>query len=230
MILLKLIEPLGALLSYLKFKRDRLRLEKLINRGLKVGKNVYIGPNVRFDEVYPFLIEVGDNCRISSETIFLAHDATTFKDIGITRIAPVRILNNSLIGTNSIILPGVTIGPNAIIAAGSVVNRNIEEGKMAAGNPARPYSNYNDLLEKYFSNANKSRIFAEEELENGSIKHEDIWNALQENPIVFMRGIPSHDHYYFNTDMDYIKQKSNTDFNNLMKLLEAKSSDKLDKK
>ena len=105
------LKKFNRLINYIAFKRDRLQLNNLMKRGLKVGKNVYIFENVEFDLGYPYLIEIGDNCRIAKNVLILAHDATTFKDLGVTRIAPVKILEGSFIGQNAIILPGVTIGP-----------------------------------------------------------------------------------------------------------------------
>ena len=109
MSILKLLRPIGAFFSLIRDKADRLRLNKLISQGLKVGKNVYIMEDVEFDLNYPFLIQIGDNCRISKDVRILAHDATTFREIGITRLASVKILEGTFIGERAIILPGVTI-------------------------------------------------------------------------------------------------------------------------
>ena len=67
-----------------------------------------------------------------------------FRQFGVTRVSKVRILEGTFIGARAIILPGVTIGPNALIAAGSVVNRDIGEDMCAAGNPARPYGKFSE--------------------------------------------------------------------------------------
>ena len=50
----------------------------------------------------------------------------------------IDIRDNCVIGWGAIILPGVTIGPDSVIAAGSVVTRSIPPGVVAAGNPAKP--------------------------------------------------------------------------------------------
>jgi carbonic anhydrase/acetyltransferase-like protein (isoleucine patch superfamily) len=50
----------------------------------------------------------------------------------------INILDNCVIGQRVIILPGVTIGPNSVVAAGSVVSRSIPPDVLAAGNPAKP--------------------------------------------------------------------------------------------
>jgi len=195
----------GNFVAYVHYKRDRLRLQRLMQNGLKVGKNVYIGPDVIFDSGYPYLIEVGDNCRISYATHVLAHDATAFRDLGINRIAPVRILEGTFIGIGVIILPGVTIGPRAVIAAGSVVNRDIGEGKLAAGNPARPYGDYADLLQNYRNNVTAKNVFLKEEIESGAISAEKILAELKENQIAFTMGVPKKDPFYIHAKYEDIR-------------------------
>jgi acetyltransferase-like isoleucine patch superfamily enzyme len=49
----------------------------------------------------------------------------------------VRIANNVWIGMNAVILKGVTIGENSVVAAGSVVTKNVEPNTVVAGNPAQ---------------------------------------------------------------------------------------------
>lgn len=201
MSILKLLAPIGALVSFINYKIDRLRLAKLINRGLKIGKNVYVMGNIQFDDSYPYLIEIGDNCRISSGVRILSHDATTFRDLGVTRIAPVRILEGTFIGERAIILPGVTVGPRALIAAGSVVNRDITEGRAVAGNPARPYSTYKEILEKHRKIAMSDMVFNKEDIERNLITQNDIIECIEKQAYCFIRGVPRKDPYYLNVDL-----------------------------
>ena len=56
---------------------------------------------------------------------------------------PVKICENVWIGENAIILPGIEIGKNSIIGAGSVVTKNVPENCIVAGNPARIIKKYN---------------------------------------------------------------------------------------
>jgi maltose O-acetyltransferase len=208
MFILKLLKPISSLISYYNYKYDRLRLAERVRRGLKIGKNVYINEHVDFDIGYPFLIEIGDNCRISRDVRILAHDATAFRELGVTRVAPVKILEGTFIGEHVIILPGVTIGPNAMIAAGSVVNRDIGEDKLAAGNPARPYGNYSELLQKYFEIARTSSIFNNPDIESGAVSIEMIMQAIEKKSLAFTHGVPISDPYYVNTDMDALRRNA----------------------
>lgn len=215
MIIINLLKPIASLISNFKYKADRLRLKKRIMDGLKIGKNVYIMLDVEFDVNYPFLIEIGDNCRISKGVRILSHDATTFRKLGITRLAPVRILEGTFIGEKAIILPGVTIGPRALIAAGSVVNRDIGEDKAAAGNPARPYGSYSELVEKYAVKAKSSAIFNKIEFERGNIGLKKIKRSIDADGVAFVSGVPQKDPYYINTDMEDMRKKAD---DNLKKL------------
>jgi len=216
-IIMVLLFPIRKGLIFVRHQYGRMRLARLISCGLKVGKNVYIENGVNFDPIYPYLIEIGDNCRIASGVTILAHDATIFRQLGVNRIAPVKILAGSFIGENALILPGATIGPNAMIAAGAMVNRDIGDGKIAAGNPARPYANYSDMIKKYREIATPENIFFKQDIENGIISHDDIVSYLNDNPIAFVQGVPRQDPCYINEDMDNIRKASIESYENLIR-------------
>ena len=63
---------------------------------------------------------------------------------------PVRIGNNVWIGAQTVILPGVTIGDNTVIGAGSVVTKNIPANCVAFGNPCKVIREINDRDKKYY--------------------------------------------------------------------------------
>lgn len=113
-------------------------IKSQVARGLNLGKNVYIGDRVFLDQGFLSLITVGDDSLIASGTRVLAHDASTKQHLGYTVVKPVSIGKRVYVGVESIILPGVTIGDDAIVGAGSVVTRDVEAGTVVAGNPAKP--------------------------------------------------------------------------------------------
>ncbi len=88
-----------------------------------------------------YLISIGDHVTITNGVSFITHDGGVwvlreeFPDIDFVR--PIIIHRNCFIGMNAIILPGVTIGPNSIVGAGSVVTKDIPPNSVAAGVPAR---------------------------------------------------------------------------------------------
>ena len=147
---LKILIKLKMKIKIWNFNR---RLNLIKAKGLKIGKNVTIMPDVVIDDGYSFLISIGDNCSISAGSLILAHDATTYKFTnGYTRIGKVDIKDNCFIGSKVVILPGVTIGPNVLIAAGSVVNKDIPPNSCVAGVPARVYQKFDEFI-KYHQEA-----------------------------------------------------------------------------
>ena len=108
------------------------------------GCNIHIGENFFANFNLTILdeaeVRIGDNCFIGPNvSIFTAcHplDAAS-RDTGVEWAEPVTIGDSAWIGGNATILPGVTIGDNVVIGAGSVVTRNIPSGVVDGGNPAR---------------------------------------------------------------------------------------------
>lgn len=91
----------------------------------------------------------------------IAHDASTKKHLGYAKIGKVIIGNNVYIGASTTVLPGVRIGDNAIIGAGSVVTKDIPANMVYAGNPAKPLYRLDEYLDKEKENMNKMPVFEE---------------------------------------------------------------------
>lgn len=120
-------------------------------KGVTVGENCRIYILTWGTE--PFLVTIGDRVTITSGVKILTHDGATclIKDEGgnrYQRYAPVIIGNDVFIGVNSIIMPGVNIGNNVIIASGSVVSKDIEDNSVVAGVPAKKIMSFNDYKRK----------------------------------------------------------------------------------
>lgn len=122
--------------------------------GVQIGKNCRIY-SYRFGSE-PWLIQIGSNVTITSGVVLLTHDGSTWlvRDKKGRRYLYRKIVigDNVFIGINSIILPGVRIDGNAIIAAGSVVTKSVPFGKVVAGNPARIIGDYNSFFENALVN------------------------------------------------------------------------------
>jgi len=117
--------------------RDEVNIENLMRGGLRIGVDCYIHPGVKLDSSHCWLITIGDEVTISLRAIILAHDASMKRHLGYTRIGKVTIGNRVFVGAEAVILPGVIIGENSIIGAGSVVTKDIPPNAFAAGNPAK---------------------------------------------------------------------------------------------
>ena len=135
----------------------KTELDVLKERGLKVGKNLQFY-NSQIDYGHCWLVEIGDDVTITNSTI-LAHDASTKLYFGKSKIGRVKIGNRVFIGYNSLILCNVTIGNDVIVAAGSIVTRNIPDNSIVAGNPARVIGMTADYLEKHKHNLKVKPVY-----------------------------------------------------------------------
>ena len=146
----------------LEAKKKEKFLNSLIDKGLQLGKNVYIVSDYFFDPSHCFLISIGDNCTIAPNVRLIAHDASTFKLLGYTKMGRINIMENCFIGDSVIILPNVTIGKNSIIGSGSVVTRDIPPDMVATGNPAKVIMTVHDYIEKIKDASKNKKIFGED--------------------------------------------------------------------
>lgn len=145
------------ILEYLRGEPQHL--EKLLKRGLKVGKNFHRMGGVTIDAWHCYHITIGDNVVLAPRVHILAHDSSTGIFIGKTRAANVSIGNNVFVGAGSIILPGVHIGNRVVVGAGSVVTKDIPDNSVAAGNPARVICSLDDYITKEQSNMHPENTF-----------------------------------------------------------------------
>jgi maltose O-acetyltransferase len=184
--ILKLLLKISDKIKHLNYQR---RLNNCIINGLTLGSNVTIMPGAFIDPRYSFLISIGDNCSISNGVTIVAHDASTYKFTnGFTRLGKVEIKENCYIGTNVIILPGVTIGPNVLIAAGSVVNKSIPPNSCVAGVPARFYSKFDEFIKHHEEIINSTSTFDYNDFNSPTDNFKKkIMKILDDNP-VYVKG------------------------------------------
>jgi serine acetyltransferase len=98
-------------------------------RGVRIGKNVWIGYDAILDTSRPHLITLEDGCSIGMRATIIAH----FREM-----RGVRVEQDAFVGPGVIVLPGVVIGRGAVVTAGSVVTRSVEPMTVVQGNPAVP--------------------------------------------------------------------------------------------
>ncbi len=104
----------------------RVRLHRW--RGVKIGRNVWIGYDSLLETSRPHLISIGHNSIISVRVMLIAH----FRGA-----EGIRIEDDVFLGPGAIVLPGVTIGRGAVVTAGSVVSSSVAPMTVVQGNPAR---------------------------------------------------------------------------------------------
>lgn len=132
--------------SYVKY------LKKL---GMKIGDGtiIYDPIHTMIDLTRPWLIEIGENVKITYDVIILTHGfewsviKTKYNDV-LGSAGKVKIGNNVFVGMRTTILKGVTIGDNVIIGANSLINKDIPSNVVVAGNPAKIVCSIEEYYEK----------------------------------------------------------------------------------
>ena len=103
---------------------------------ITLGKRVFINSGCRFQDQGG--IRIGDDCLIGHNAVLatLNHDLSPSRRADM-HPAPIRLGRNVWLGSNVTVLPGVTIGDDAVVAAGTVVTKDVPARAVVVGSPAR---------------------------------------------------------------------------------------------
>jgi len=177
----KLLSRLLGKLRHLwirKMSDDRRWIAYLRSLGMRIGEESRIIDRRIPSE--PFLVSIGNHVTITDGVTFLTHDGAVWldrkRDPSINRYGPIVIRDNCFIGYRAILLPGVTVGPNAVVAAGAVVTKDVPPGVIVGGNPARVITQVDTYLEK----CRRESIPVDEEQRRRIMTGEDPTRVLRE--------------------------------------------------
>jgi acetyltransferase-like isoleucine patch superfamily enzyme len=118
--------------------------------GAQIGEDCYIVPTSLGAE--PYLVKLGNHVAIAGDVEFMTHDGATWlfrnevPDLQV--FGPIVIKDNCIIGQRAIIFPNVSIGPNSVVGAGSVVINDVPPNTIVLGVPARPFGGLDKYREK----------------------------------------------------------------------------------
>ena len=109
-------------------------------RALTIGNNCFLADDVLIDLAAPVTVE--DHVTLAVRVVILTHLNVGYRDHPLQKrfpseTAPVVLRRGSFVGAGATILGGKTIGPEAFVGAGSLVNRNVTQGETVGGVPIR---------------------------------------------------------------------------------------------
>ncbi len=119
-----------------------LRIQLYRWMGVSIGRHCFVGLDTWLDDQFPELVIIEDDVTISFRVTVVVHDDAKRMDrtqagAGDGTVAPVILKRGCYLGAACLLLPGVTIGEEAVVAAGAVVTRDVPAGTVVAGVPAR---------------------------------------------------------------------------------------------
>jgi acetyltransferase-like isoleucine patch superfamily enzyme len=148
--------------------------EYLRKAGAQIGEGCYIVPTDFGTE--PYLVKIGNHVAIAANVAFGTHDGATwvfrYEVPDLQVFGPIVIEDNCIIGQDAVLLPNIRIGPNSVVAAGSVVISDVPPNTMVMGVPARPFGSLEKYREKCLERWSQQRP-PDVELEPG----ETWWNS-----------------------------------------------------
>lgn len=136
--------------------------------GVSVGENCEFYKDISWGSE-PYLINIGNNVRITSGCKFVTHDGGVYVLRNLKKIpeadifGTIKIGNNVHIGLNCIIMPGVTIGNNCIVGCGAVVTKDIPDNTIVGGVPARKIKTIEEYYDKHKDNFDFTKRLSIEE-------------------------------------------------------------------
>ncbi len=119
-------------------------------RGVHIGKNVYIGMFVFFDNLYPEYIYIEDNASINAGSMILTHfnPMKRYQFLFQASVQPVLIKEGAIVAVRSVVMPGMTVGKSSVVSGGTIVDKDVPDYSLAKGNPVKIMLEYSSLMQQ----------------------------------------------------------------------------------
>lgn len=137
---LKLIRWIG-----MNHPDNTLRLRFFRRTGVPIGDGTVINARLTLYDDYAGLVTFGSRVAVGTDVTIIASSSPNNSALAthpyirehVIKTAPVRIGDDAWLGAQCVVLPGVTIGENSVVAAGAIVSRDVASRTIVAGTPAR---------------------------------------------------------------------------------------------
>ena len=146
-----IINLINKIIAFYRVRKydEYLITEYFREQGAQIGNDCYFGITYLSSE--PYLIKIGNHVQVANGVKFITHNPGwchrhVLPDL--QAFGTICIEDNSYIGENSILLPNVTVGVNCVVAAGSVVTKDVPPNSIVGGNPAKVIGNTDDYFLK----------------------------------------------------------------------------------
>lgn len=158
---------LKSVISNLIFKFKLSKANPLQRAELLRDKFYFLGKNVRLYTTKigtePYLISIHDNVTCASNVVFINHDVSCFnmarflgiKEDEVDKVGPIILHENSFIGAETMIMPNCSVGKNSVVAARSLVSKNIPDNEVWGGVPAKFIMTTEEYANKVLANSKK---------------------------------------------------------------------------
>lgn len=146
------MEEIGWIIAKIKCRLGggkKVLNDYLRKKGITIGEGTKTASNIRSSE--PYLIEIGKNVTLSHDVDFVTHDNSVCKIFGEHNdiYGKIKIGDNCFLGAHAVIMYGVTIADNVIVASGSVVSKSVlQSNVIVAGCPAKIIGTWDKFEEK----------------------------------------------------------------------------------
>lgn len=187
----RLLDLAATLKGRLQARHLERRWQRLKDLGMHIGQGVNLPASTTIDMSHCFLIHIGDWCGFGGDCVILAHEGQFDEFLDAGRVGKVVIHEHSHIGTRSVILPGVEIGPRTIVGANSVVTRSLPPDTVCAGSPARVICSLDEYLERHRTSMRERPCFPYDQYDIRALTPErraELVAAVEDGPAYIVGG------------------------------------------